>query len=136
MKNIIKYLFLGLFGGITYYCVELLWRGYSRWTMAILGSVIFILIGNINSFLEWTTPLWKQCAIATVIITVLEFITGCIVNLWLCWNVWNYTVLDVLGQISLPFIGLWYVLSIVGIFLDDIIRWKFFNEQKPHYTIF
>jgi uncharacterized membrane protein len=127
---------LFLVGGVVYFLIELIWRGHSHWTMAIVGGVAFVLIGEINERFSWLMPLSKQCLIATFIITMLEFVTGCIVNLLLHWNVWHYTVLSILGQISLPFMILWYFLSVVAIILDDIIRWKLFNEEKPQYTIF
>lgn len=132
----LKSLILVTFGGWLYFGLELFWRGYSHWTMFLLGGIAFYLIGNINEYFTWDMPLWKQCGIATAIITVLEFITGCIINLWLGWSVWHYTSLDILGQISLPFVGLWTILSIVGIILDDLIRWLIFKEEKPRYKIF
>lgn len=68
-------------------------------------------------------------------ITIAEFITGCIVNLWLGWNIWNYTTLDFLGQISIGSSILWFFLSGLGIILDDYIRYFFFGEEKPRYKI-
>ena len=103
--------------------------------MGVLGGICFICLGLINEILSWETPLVLQMLIGGTIITVLEFITGCIVNLWLGWNVWDYSNLpfNLLGQISLfSSIG-WIGLSLVGIVLDDFIRWKFFDEEKPHY---
>lgn len=95
-----------------------------------------MLIGGINEYFPWNMPLWKQCGIATLIITILEFITGCIVNLWFGWDIWHYTVLDLLGQVSVPFMGLWYLLSAGGILLDDVLRWKLFEEERPRYRLF
>ena len=135
LKIITKYLFLGAIGSIIYMSLEILWRGYTHWTMGVLGGICFICLGLINELLSWETPLVLQMFIGGTIITVLEFITGCIVNLWLGWNVWNYSELpfNLWGQISLfSSIG-WIGLSLVGIVLDDTIRWKFFGEEKPHY---
>ena len=135
LKIITKYLFLGVIGSIIYMNLEILWRGYTHWTMGVLGGICFICLGFINEILSWETPLVLQMLIGGTIITVLEFITGCIVNLWLGWNVWDYSDLpyNLLGQISLfSSIG-WIGLSLVGIVLDDFIRWKFFDEEKPHY---
>ena len=135
LKITIKYVFLGIIGSIIYMSLEILWRGYTHWTMGVLGGICFICLGRINEILSWETPLVLQMLIGGTIITVLEFITGCIVNLWLGWNVWDYSNLpyNLLGQISLfSSIG-WIGLSLVGIVLDDFIRWKFFDEEKPHY---
>lgn len=137
LKLITKYLFLGFVGGIAYMALEVVWRGYSHWTMGILGAICFICLGLINEILSWDTPLLIQMAIGCVIITMLEFITGCIVNLGLGWNVWDYSQypLNLLGQISVRSSVLWYFLSIVGIILDDVIRWKVFGEDKPRYKL-
>jgi len=136
MVRKLKPLVLFNIGGLLYFCIELLWRSKSHWSMYILGGLVFLLIGSINIHLKWSTPLWIQCGISMIIITVLEFVTGCIVNLWLGWDVWNYTRFDILGQVCLPFIGLWYLISSVGIILDDVFRWLIFKEEKPHYRIF
>ena len=76
--------------------------------------------------------------IGSTIITVLEFITGCIVNLWLGWNVWDYSnlPLNLLGQICLPFSTLWYFISAIGIVIDDYIRYIYFDEEYPRYKLF
>ena len=135
LKITTKYLFLGVIGSIIYMSLEILWRGYTHWTMGILGGICFICLGLINELLSWETPLVLQMLIGSTIITILEFITGCIVNLWLGWNVWDYSELpfNLWGQISLFSSIVWVGLSLVGIVLDDFIRWKFFGEEKPHY---
>ena len=132
-----KYLLLGGIGGAVYVLLEMLWRGYSHWTMFLLGAVCFVLLGAVNEFFEWDTPLLLQMLFGCAIITALEFITGCIVNLWLGWEVWDYSQykFNVLGQISLRSSVGWYFLSLVGIVLDDYIRYWFFGEEKPRYRI-
>ena len=132
-----KYLFLFWFGGSTYVTLEVLWRGYSHWTMLLLAGTVFITIGLLNEVWEWSTSIIKQVAVGTVLATALEFITGCIVNLWLGWHVWDYSNLwgNVLGQICPAFTLLWVAISLVAIVVDDVIRWKFFGEENPHYTL-
>ena len=133
-----KHLILGTIGGLIYVILELIWRGYSHWTMFLLGGTCFVLLGLINEILDWDTPLTLQMLIGCTIITVLEFITGCVVNLWLGWNVWDYSDLkfNILGQISLfSSIG-WYFISLVGITLDDWLRYRLFGEKKPRYKLF
>ena len=133
-----KHLILGTIGGLIYVLLELIWRGYSHWTMFLLGGACFVLLGLINEILDWDTPLTLQMLIGCTVITVLEFITGCVVNLWLGWNVWDYSDLkfNILGQISLfSSIG-WYFISLVGITLDDWLRYRLFGEKKPRYKLF
>ena len=138
IKLIIKYVVLFVMGGLVYMSLEILWRGYTHWTMGILGGICFICLGLINELLSWETPLVLQMFIGSIIITVLEFITGCIVNLWLGWNVWDYSnlPLNLLGQICLPFSILWYFISAIGIVIDDYIRYIYFDEERPRYKLF
>lgn len=138
MKQIIKELILFCVGGMAYNVIEVLYRGYTHWTMFVVGGLCFILIGLINETLSWETALWKQMLIGGTVITVVEFVTGCVVNLWLGWNIWDYSQLplNILGQICMPFYFVWVLLSLVGIVLDDMIRWKCFGEDKPRYKIF
>ena len=138
LKITIKYLFLGVIGSIVYMSLEILWRGYTHWTMGVLGGICFICLGLINELLSWETPLVLQMLIGSTIITILEFITGCIVNLWLDWNVWDYSDLpyNFLGQISLPFSILWYFISAIGTVIDDYRRYIYFDEERPRYKLF
>ena len=102
--------------------------------MFVLGGLCFVIFGLINEVLQWDTPLWQQVWIGTIGITALEFLTGCIVNLWLGWGVWDYSVMpgNVLGQICPQYMVLWVPVSLIGIVLDDWIRYRFFDEEHPH----
>lgn len=137
MNKLLKYYTLGTLGGTVYVFIELMWRGYTHWSMFLLGGVCFVALGLINEVIPWGMPLTAQMFIGCAIITALEFITGCIVNLWLGWDVWDYSDLpyNLLGQISVMSSVGWYFLSAVGIVLDDWLRYIFFGEEKPRYTI-
>lgn len=124
-------------GGFLYFIIEILWRGYSHWTMFILGGICFVLLGIINEVIPWCMALWKQVIIGTIMITLLEFVVGCLVNLCLGWDVWDYSnvPLNVLGQICLPYMFLWIPISLAGIVLDDYLRYWIFGEEKPYYCL-
>lgn len=132
-----KYLFSFDVGGLLYILLELIWRGWSHWTMFVLGGICFIYLGLINEVFPWSMPLWQQILIGAVGITVLEFLTGCIVNLRLDWGVWDYSGMpgNVLGQICPRYMVLWVPVSLIGIVLDDWIRYRFFDEGRPRYNI-
>jgi len=134
-NKLFEYGVLSYIGGTTYVTMEVFARQYSHWSMFICGMLCFIGIGLINKILPWSTPIWIQMVIGGFgIVTPLEFITGCIVNIQLGWHVWNYTCQpNILGQISLKSSIGWCFLSLIGILLDDYIRYWFFNEQKPKY---
>lgn len=134
-KTLFKELFLFIFGALTYVNIEIMFRGYSHWTMIILGGLCFIVVGLINNILPWNMVIELQALIGAVLITSLEFVVGLIVNVNLGWDIWDYSNVpfNFLGQICLPFSLLWYMLSIIVIFTDDYIRYIFFNEKKPVY---
>ena len=48
LKTLFKYLFLFLVGGTVYVIIELVCRGRSHWTMAVVGGICFILCGLLN----------------------------------------------------------------------------------------
>ena len=141
---------LFLIGGGIYYLLEVLWRGYSHWTMFIVGGLCFVLLGLLNEYrYSWNTSLLKQALMGALVITAFEFVSGCIVNLWLKWNVWDYSDLpfNLFGQICLYYFLLWIPLSVIGIVLDDWIRYILYiifrgifprvqKRERPHYNLF
>ena len=135
--RIAKLLLLFGIGGLSYVLIELIWRGYSHWTMLLLGGLCFLYAGIQNEYIEWEYPLWKQIIRVDIFIIITEFLFGCVVNLWLGWNVWDYSKLpfNLLGQICVLYAFLWIPLAAIAIILDDYLRYWFFHEEKPHYKI-
>lgn len=135
IKNLFKYLFLMFLGGSIYCGIEVVYRGYSHISMFVVGGICFLLIGLINELLDWNMWIEQQIFIGLTSVLTVEFFAGCIVNLWLGLNVWDYSNLpfNLLGQICLPFAILWIPIILVAILLDDCIRYGFFNEEKPKY---
>ena len=136
MKNLIKHLILLLTGGALYYCIELMARGFSHWTMLFVGGICFILIGIINEIMPKIPLVW-QMILSAVIITAVEFVSGCILNIWLGLDIWDYSdeTFNLIGQISLKHSIYWFFLSSIGIIVDDYIRYFLFGEEKPKYTL-
>ena len=137
MKQILKNMILCCVGGALYIVIELLWRGYSHWTMFILGGICFFYIGLINEEFTWDMPLVKQMFIGAIVITMWEFLFGMIVNGVYNLNVWDYSNMpfNILGQICLPYCILWFFISLPAIVLDDWLRYWLFKEEKPHYRL-
>lgn len=136
MKTFLKNIILFIIFGAIYFGLECLWKGHiTHWSMFVLAGMVGVLIGSINELIEWEVPFYIQCTLGALVATLGEVITGVIVNILLGLNVWHYNVLAFFwGQCSLPFCCIWFLLSGVCIILDDIIRWKWFGEDKPHYV--
>lgn len=138
MTKLKKWGVLALIGGVTYAALEMICRGYTHWTMVILGGVCFVAVGLLNEVIPWEMPLAVQMLCGSLIITALEFCCGCIVNVWLGWDVWDYSAEwgNLLGQICPKFSVIWYFVSLIAILLDDYLRYWLFDEKKPHYRLF
>lgn len=117
-------LLCGSVGGAVYYAIELTWRGHSHWTMALLGGVLFVILGGIERHLGGNVPLWVQAALGGVIVTACELSAGIWINLVLGLKVWDYSRVpfNLLGQICLPYTLLWVPLSAAAIRLDRRLR--------------
>ena len=137
MRQHLKLLFLFVTGGLLYNVLELAWRSWTHWTMFFLGGACFVSMGLINELIPWVMPIWQQMVIGACIITGLEFVTGCIVNLLLGWGVWDYSQMpgNLLGQICPQYFGLWLLAALAGIILDDCLRHWWWGEEQPHYNI-
>ena len=136
-KNGLKMIVLLLIGCTVYFCIEVLWRGYSHWTMALVGGLCFIAIGAINEYIPWEMGFVQQCFIGACNVTGIEFVAGLILNVWLELGIWDYSNLpfNIMGQVCLPFFFAWVALSAVAIVVDDYLRYWLFNEEKPHYQL-
>lgn len=114
---------LAVIGGFTYMWIELLWRGHSHWTMGVLGGVCFALIGLLDEWFEHS-PLLLQMVQGAAIVTMLELITGIIVNLHLGWDVWDYSDMpgNFMGQVCPQFSVAWFFLSAAAVWLENALH--------------
>ena len=97
-------------GGLLYGLIELLWRGWTHWSMLLCGGACFALMYQIS--LSALSFPWK-CLLSACVITAVEFVTGCLVNIILKWQVWDYSSLpgNLWGQICPQFFLMWLLLS-------------------------
>ncbi len=121
MKNPKESLLIPL-GGTAYGLIEVLWRGHTHWTMLILGGFCFYIMAQIGTHLQ--IPLYLRAVPCAYCVTALEFLTGCVVNLMLGWNVWDYSAqpMNLLGQVCLPYLGYWYLLSMPALLLASWLK--------------
>lgn len=143
MRKLYKSAILFLIGGALYLLIEVLWRlamnsTPTHWSMFFIGGLAFLLIGGINEWIPWELSLVKQSLIGTVMILITEFVSGCILNLWLGLGIWDYSgkFLNICGQICPQFAIGWFFLAAIAILLDDYLRYWLFDEAEPHYHIF
>ena len=69
MKKISEYLFLWAVGGCMYYGFEMVFRGFSHWTMFVLGGICFVFFAVQGKMLHWQDPLWMQIGRCMVFVT-------------------------------------------------------------------
>ena len=138
MKKLSEYLFLLVTGGCIYYCFELIFRGFSHWSMFVLGGVCFLFFYLQGSLVKWEDPMWRQILRCILVVTAMEFTTGIIVNKWLELGVWDYSRLpfQLFGQICLQFTVIFSGLCAVGIILSGYIVHWVYGEPRPRYHVF
>lgn len=136
-NSVVKFILLFFIGGYVYCGVEILFRGFTHISMLIAGGICFILIGLLNEAFPKRIALFSQMVLSSVIVTVVELLSGLVVNVWLGLNIWDYSNMpyNFLGQICLLYTNIWFILSLPGILLDDYLRYFLLGEEKPHYKI-
>ncbi len=112
-RGLLFYTALFGIGAVGYYLLEILFRGFSHWTMALCGGICLCLIYTANRRLV-TYPLIPRALLGAVIITSVELVAGCVLNLYLQWGIWDYSHLpfNLWGQITPIFSGLWFALCL------------------------
>ena len=110
MKKILTYLTVFLLGGGIYCCIEVLWRGFTHWSMAPVGGFCTLLVYYVEHL---RYPILKKMVLCGIGITVIEGISGILFNIILGLNVWDYSDLyfNLFGQVCLLFTGIWMLLS-------------------------
>ena len=123
MKRFKEYVIITTVGGIYYYLLEILWRGYSHWAMIIVGGISAALVYVINEKTD-NICFFLRCIVGALGITVAELLSGIIVNIWLKLNIWDYSRLqyNLLGQISIRTSLLWFLLCVPAFAISYIVR--------------
>ena len=140
---ILEYVALFFFYGFIYFIIECIWKQQlTDWRMAVLGGVMGVMIGLINLLFSYDTDLILQGIVGSLLVTLSEAIGGYYWNIELGLNIWDYSSLPfsaINGQVNLLFSIGWFFLSIVCIFLDDVIDYYIIKQKKseaPYYVIF
>lgn len=137
MRHLLNHVLRWACGGLLYGLLEVLWRGYTHWTMLVLAWALCIPLDIANEHLPWDWPLWLQALVGGTVITAAELASGLILNVWLGLNVWNYSPLpgNLWGQICPQFWLLWCLLSAPVILLFDWLCYWLDGGARPTYRL-
>lgn len=126
-----------LCGGMLYGLLEIVWRGYTHWTMMLLAAMLCIPLDLANECFPWEFPLWTQAILGGLAITAGELLAGLVLNIWLELDIWDYSRLwgNFLGQICPLYAGLWCLLAGPVIVAFDWLDYWLCGGEKPHYRL-
>ncbi|MDD3393853.1 MAG: hypothetical protein EOM28_02400 [Clostridia bacterium] len=129
MDAFIRRTMIFLIGGFGYYSLEVLYRGYSHWTMFLTGGIAFLCLFSLFTS-SFSLPFWARCVAGALIVTGIEFVAGIIVNKWMGWYIWDYSrqPFNLGGQICLLFSMIWLILCIPIGFFSRLLNQKVFNK--------
>ena len=121
-----EYGIMFLLGCVIYSLLEIAARGYTHWTMTLLGGIVGMLLYRLHGTAPRHTLL-LQALSGAFIITALEMVVGVLDNLVLQWHVWSYREMpwNVYGQICLPFSVLWFLVCIPALGICEVVRKRF-----------
>lgn len=122
---------LWFWGGTVYFFIEVIWKTATNhperisWIMLAVAILLSAVLERCGNYSEWEWPLWCQAILSTIVITVVEFITGMICNVWLGMCIWDYShlPLNIYGQICPQYCLVWLVFSFVFIPVFDWMRY-------------
>lgn len=102
-----------ILGGIFYGLTEILYRGYTHWSMVLTGGMVVFTFYMLTPFLS-ALNIFAAAAAGALIITFYEFSMGIIVNLWFEWDVWDYSALpgNIMGQICPKYTFYWFLICL------------------------
>jgi hypothetical protein len=132
-----------LFGssGAIYLTLECFWRGFTNLPSFFMGGICGLVIGKLNHFPKYyNLKVWKQCFIGMLTVLIIELILGSIA-LHFGVRFWDYSKivignipLNYKGIICVPYAIIWYFITPLCEWGEDLLRWKLFNEDN-YYNI-
>ncbi len=126
LKKFFRYAFVFLLGAVIYNLIEVMFRGYTHWSMSIAGGSVLLIFYILSPELGALHPVIGGLT-GALVITSIELIAGVIFNIYLGANVWDYSdmPLNFLGQICLPFSAAWFLLYFPAQFICRALHRKF-----------
>lgn len=135
MKRMTKILTIWFLLGMFYFTLEGLWRipkgGYANIFMLAVGGLCGLFVGGINQVPKfYNMRIIIQSLIGTLIVLMIEYVSGLFLNCYLGLHIWDYSNLpfNINGQVCLLFGILWFLLMPLCIWLEDKIRYVLWHE--------
>lgn len=122
-RRVKKYALCFGIGAVGYAAIEVIWRGYTHWTMVIAGGLCFIIFSVVEEYFHGRSLPFKA-AVCALGVTAVELIFGVVFNLIFKMGVWDYShiPLNFLGQICPLFSLMWAGIAIVFLPLAEVIN--------------
>ena len=147
MKNLILYikkeLIIFIIMGSLYLTIECFWKFETQLPLFFCGGIIAVIIDLLNENDKYyKLKVYQQSLIGLLIIWFFEFCTGYIVNIQMELHLWDYSrfiyndiPLHLMGQISLPYGFLFFMLVPLITWVGDVLRYKLFNDENKNYEL-
>lgn len=132
---------LWFWGGTVYFLLEVAFKTLTghperiSWTMLIVAILLTVAVERCGYQLPWAVPLWLQALCCAALVTAVELVAGCVINLWLDLDVWDYSTMpgNLWGQICPQYSAIWWVLCLVFIPAFDWLRYAVEGRERPCY---
>ena len=113
LKNGFRYIFVFLLGAVIYNLIEVIFRGYTHWSMSLAGGSVLLIFYILSDWLAALHPVIGGLT-GALVITCVELTVGVIFNILLEKNVWDYSHIPQRSLHSLMLLTKPYSMSTAG----------------------
>lgn len=120
MAEIKQCILIFLIGAVGYCALEMLWRGYTHPSMAVVGGLCLLVMCFLNrAFCD--KPIFLRALLCAVAVSAIELASGLLLNVVLKLHVWDYSNLpfNLMGQVCPLYSMLWFFLSYTVLSVAD-----------------
>jgi uncharacterized membrane protein len=109
--------------------------GHTSLWMILVGGTMGVILGGFDE-IRWFTQkinMFWQSIIGMIAIFIIEFLSGLVLNVHFQLGIWDYSNLwfNVMGQITLVFAPLWFLICPFAFWIDDHLKCKYFDMIEP-----
>lgn len=118
-----EYALAFLIGAIVYPIIEIMWRGHTHISMALLGGICMSFIYFIYHAFSYRSVIFRAL-LSTLMISAWELLFGAVLNIAFGMDIWDYSdmPLNFMGQVCLPYASLWLLLSFPAFVVCHYLR--------------